>query len=44
MQIFKCHQIPQHPLRDHGGLHIMMERFNSLRNIGLQHKILSHYG
>ncbi len=39
-----CHQIPCHPFRNHGGLHIVVEWGHNLKNVGLQHKILTHYG
>jgi hypothetical protein len=39
-----CHQIPCHPRKDHGGLHIMAEWGNCSRNVGLQHKVFPHYG
>jgi hypothetical protein len=40
MQTFRCHQVPCHPFRNHGGLHIMVEWVHVLKNVGLQHEIL----
>jgi len=36
MQTSKCHQIPCHPHKNHGGLHIVMEWGNFSRSVGLQ--------
>jgi hypothetical protein len=44
MQTSKCHQIPYHPFRNHGGLYVVLEWGHDSKNVGLQHKVLTHYG
>ncbi len=41
MQTSTCHQIPCHPFRNHGGLHIVVEWGHNLKNVGLQHNVLT---
>jgi hypothetical protein len=33
MQTSKCHQIPCHPFRNHGGLHIVVEWGHDSKNV-----------
>jgi hypothetical protein len=44
MQTSKCHQVLSHPFRQPGGLHIVMEWGHTMRNVGLQHKVSTHFG
>jgi hypothetical protein len=44
MQTYRCHQVPYHPFKNSKGLHIVVKWEHASRNVGLQHKVLIHYG